>query len=73
MKYKRGDVIITIDQMFIEKSQMDIEQYLYKEFYMNKVGIILKVNKAEQLYTILFAGDQKNSYIKEYMIKQKLE
>lgn len=73
MKYKKGDVIITIDQMFIEKSQMDIEQYLYKEFYMNKVGIILKVNKAEQLYTILFAGDQKNSYIKEYMIKQKLE
>lgn len=72
MKYKKGDVIITIDQMFIEKSQMDIEQYLY-EFYMNKVGIILKVNKAEQLYTILFAGDQKNSYIKEYMIKQKLE
>jgi DUF1009 family protein len=73
MKYKKGDVIITIEQMFIEKSQMDIEQYLYKEFYMNKVGIILKVNKAEQLYTILFAGDEKNSYIKEYMIKQKLE
>jgi len=73
MKYKKGDVIITIEQMFIEKSQMDIEQYLYKEFYMNKIGIILKVNKGEQLYTILFAGDQKNSYIKEYMIKQKLE
>jgi DUF1009 family protein len=72
MKYKKGDVIVTIEQLFVETSQMDIEQYLYKEFYMNKVGIILKVNKEEQLYTILFAGDEKNSYIKEYMIKEKI-
>jgi DUF1009 family protein len=72
MKYNIGDVIVTIEQLFVETSQMDIEQYLYKEFYMNKVGIILKVNKEEQLYTILFAGDEKNSYIKEYMIKEKI-
>lgn len=73
MKYKKGDVIITIDQFFIDNNQLDIEQYLYKEYYMNKVGIILKVNKGEQMYTILFAGDEKKSYIKEYMIKEKLE
>lgn len=73
MKYKRGDVILTIEQMDVDNNQMDIEQFLFKEYYMNKIGIILKVNKAEQVYTILFAGDQKNSYIKEYMIKEKFE
>jgi hypothetical protein len=73
MKYKVGDIIKTIDHFETEIDQLDIEQFLYKEFYMNLVGIILKINKAEQLYTILFAGQEKKAYIKEYMIKEKIE
>lgn len=73
MKYKIGDIIKTIEQFETEIDQLDIEQYLYREFYMNLVGIILKVNKSEGIYTILFAGQEKKAYIKEYLIKEKIE
>lgn len=73
MKYKIGDIIKTIDRFPEEDDQLDIERYLYKEYYFNKVGIILKVNEAESIYTIIFAGmeGQKN-YIREYMIEKKI-
>jgi DUF1009 family protein len=73
MKYKIGDIILTIDRFPEEDDQLDIERYLYKEYYFDKVGIIIKVNQSEQMYTIIFAGmiGQKN-YIREYMIKEKI-
>ena len=73
MKYNIGDIIKTIEQFETEIDQLDIEQYLYREFYMNLVGIILKVNKSEGIYTIIFAGQEKKAYIKEYLIKEKIE
>lgn len=74
MKYNIGDIIKTIDQLDTEQQdQLDIEQWLYKEYYMGKIGIIIKVNVAEQIYTIIFAGmEGKKNYIREYMIKEKI-
>ena len=73
MKYKVGDIIKTIDKFETEIDQLDIEQYLYREFYLGKIGIIIKVNVSEQIYTIIFAGiEGKKNYIKEYMIEKKI-
>jgi hypothetical protein len=73
MKYKIGDIIKTIDQYPEPDDQLDIERYLYKEFYMGKIGIIIKVNVSEQMYTIIFAGiEGKKNYIREYMIEKKI-
>ena len=74
MKYKVGDIIKTIDSFpDPEYDQLDIEKFLYKEYYMGKIGIIIKVNPAEQIYTIIFAGmEGKKNYIREYMIEEKI-
>lgn len=73
MKYKVGDIIKTIDRFPEEDDQLDIERYLYKEYYFDKVGIIIKVNKSEEMYTIIFAGmEGKKNYIREYMIERKI-
>ncbi len=74
MKYQIGDIIKTIDSYpDPEEDQLDIEKFLYKEFYMGKIGIIIKVNKSEQLYTIIFAGiEGKKNYLREYMIEKKI-
>lgn len=73
MKYQVGDIIKTIDRFPEPDDQLDIERYLYKEYYFDKVGIIIKVNKSEEMYTIIFAGvEGKKNYIREYMIKEKI-
>ncbi len=74
MKYNIGDIIKTIDQLDTEQQdQLDIEQWLYKEYYMGKIGIIIKVNPVEDIYTIIFAGmEGKKNYIREYMIKERI-
>ena len=73
MKYKIGDIIKTIDRFPEPDDQLDIERYLYKEYYFSKIGIIIKVNPAEQMYTIIFAGvEGKKNYIREYMIERKI-
>lgn len=73
MKYQVGDIIKTIDRFPEPDDQLDIERYLYKEYYFDKVGIIIKVNKSEEMYTIIFAGvEGKKNYIREYMIERKI-
>lgn len=73
MKYKIGDIIKTIDVYPEPDDQLDIEKFLYKEYYMGKIGIIIKVNPAEDIYTIIFAGmEGKKNYIREYMIEKKI-
>jgi len=73
MKYKVGDIIKTIDSYPEPEDQLDIEKFLYKEYYMGKIGIIIKVNPAEDIYTIIFAGiEGKKNYIREYMIEKKI-
>jgi hypothetical protein len=75
MKYKVGDIIKTIDEYPEPETsdQLDIEKYLYKEYYMGKIGIIIKVNKREQLYTVIIAGiEGKKNYLREYMIEKKI-
>lgn len=73
MKYQVGDIIKTIDVYPEPEDQLDIEKFLYKEYYMSKIGIIIKVNKAEQVYTIIFSGmEGKKNYIREYMIEKKI-
>ena len=73
MKYKVGDIIKTIDQYPEPDDQLDIERYLYKEYYMGKIGIIIKVTPSEDIYTVIFAGiEGKKNYIREYMIERKI-
>jgi DUF1009 family protein len=75
MKYQVGDIIKTIDEYpEPDDDQLDIEKFLYKEYYMGKIGIIIKVTPAEDIYTIIIAGiENKKHYIKEYMIEKKIE
>lgn len=75
MKYQVGDIIKTIDEYPEpdDDDQMDIEKFLYKEYYMGKIGIIIKVTPSEDIYTIIFAGiENKKNYIREYMIEKKI-
>lgn len=73
MKYQVGDIIKTIDRYPEPDDQLDIEKFLYKEYYMDKIGIIIKVTPSEDIYTIIFAGmEGKKNYIKEYMIKERI-
>jgi len=78
MKYKPGDIIKTIDSYPEPDEQLDIEKFLYKEYYMGKIGIIIKATPSTDnitggIYTIIFAGmENKKHYIKEYMIDKKI-
>lgn len=72
MKYKVGDIIKTKDRFEDSYGQLDIDQFISIEYYSSKIGIILKVNKTERVYTVLFAGIEKKAYIKEEVISEKL-
>ena len=70
MKYDIGDIILTISE-FESEDHLDIERYISIE-YFNKVGIIIKVNSAEEIYTVMIAGIPGKHYIREYLIEKKI-